>query len=622
MYLKHNFTSEAKLKENLDFIYDQSSKGNNFHGIIEMAFHEVTITTAIHNIKSNKGSKTSGIDKVKMDKYLQMKRGKLINLIRNTVRNYKPKPARRQYIPKDNGKMRPLGIPTILDRIVQECLRIIIEPIAEAKFYPNSYGFRPYRASKHAMKDIMNIICVRANNKPVYAIEGDIRGYFDNINHRILMKKLWKIGIHDKRVLSIIKEMLKAGYIDNETFYDTDKGTIQGGIISPLLANIYLNDFDWHVGRMYHHPNKFCSTESCDRKRLRKMGVAPKYLVRYADDWIILTTTEKEASRLLNYLKGYFKYRLKLELSDEKTVITNLTETPAKFLGFIIKAGLKRKTPENPNPQNIVGKHYPNMSKIKAKVKLINKEIKKLIFLNDTKEQAVQIEKVNLMITGLTEYHKTAICSNAFNYIDDKVYKCAYSTFRKKFGKKYRDCYVTLDTLSNRPQRHKGYKSHTFAVRHNGMYIGITKAFLTHSQWEKYAFNHNTTPYTQLGRSLYLDQYKKKKKLPLDRPPLYDINTLELLNDNELNNFEYYMNREYAYNRDQGKCKICGARINSQSRHCHRVNESLPVNEINKVFNLIWLCRNCDSYIHGKDIPIGFENGKIKKIEKYRAKLN
>lgn len=198
MHLKHNFKSEAELKEKLDFIYSQSSKGVSFHGIIEVAFNEVTIVTAIHNIKSNKGSKTAGIDKITIDTYLQMDKEELIKLIRRTVENYKAKPARRKYVPKQNGKMRPLGIPTLLDRIIQECLRIVIEPIVEAKLYPNSYGFRPYRATKHAIKDITSLISGSEKNKPIYAIEGDIKGYFDNINHKTLLKKLWKIGVHDK----------------------------------------------------------------------------------------------------------------------------------------------------------------------------------------------------------------------------------------------------------------------------------------------------------------------------------------------------------------------------------------------------------------------------------------
>ena len=119
---------------------------------------EVTIVTAIHNIKSNKGSKTAGVDGAKMDRYLQMPKDELTQLIQSKFMDYKPKPARRFYIPKSNGKQRPLGIPTALDRIIQECVRIILEPICEARFYPHSYGFRPYRAQKHAIRDIVNVI--------------------------------------------------------------------------------------------------------------------------------------------------------------------------------------------------------------------------------------------------------------------------------------------------------------------------------------------------------------------------------------------------------------------------------------------------------------------------------
>jgi RNA-directed DNA polymerase len=621
MHLKHNFKSEAELKEKLDFIYLQSSKGKSFHGIIEVAFNEVTIITAIHNIKSNKGSQTAGVDKNKMDKYLQMDKEVLINLIRSTVRRYKAKPVRRVYIEKQNGKLRPLGIPTILERIIQECLRIVLEPIAEAKFYPHSYGFRPFRASKHAVKDITNIVSSRTKDKPVFAIEGDIKGYFDNINHRRLLKKLWNIGIHDKRVLAIIREMLKAGYMEKELFYDTELGTIQGGIISPLLANIYLNSFDWSIGRMYHRPKLTCQIVDNERKRLKRKGVIPKYLIRYADDWVALTTTEQEANRLLKYLKKYFKHKLKLELSEEKTLITNLTVKPARFLGFLIKAGLPRKTIQNPNPQNIVGKTYPDMSKIKTKVKLINIEIRKLKSIQTTEQQAIQIEKINSMIVGITQYHRTAICSNAFGYIDNAIHLCAYAILHKKYSTCAKGYEVPLDKLSNRPQRHKGYKSKTFAVRHNGMYIGITKAFLTHSQWEKYAFNQKITPYTEEGRNLYLQKYNMTKKFPMDRPPLYDMEVLSHSVNAGRNNFEYYMNREYAYNRDKGKCKICGSHLKPGQRHCHRIDENLPLNKLNKVPNLAWLCMNCDKYVHGNELPQGLNNSQIKKIEKYKAKL-
>ena len=237
VHLNVRFSTETELKKIQDFLYEKSGQGVSFTGLVEAVANEVTIVTAVHNIKANKGSRTAGVDKMKMDKYLQMPKDELILLIQSSFRNYRPKPARREYIEKSNGKKRPLGIPTVLDRIIQECVRIIIEPICEARFYPQSYGFRPYRAQKHAIRGIINVINAgcKSPDQPVWAIEGDIKGCFDNINHRLLLQKLWRIGIHDKRVLKIISQMLKAGYMENDLFHATELGTPQGGILSPLL---------------------------------------------------------------------------------------------------------------------------------------------------------------------------------------------------------------------------------------------------------------------------------------------------------------------------------------------------------------------------------------------------
>lgn len=326
MHLNVRFTAERDLKRCQDLLYEKSGQGLCFTGLLEAMIHEVTIVTAVHNIKANKGSKTAGVDKIKMDRYLQMPKEELLLLIQSSFTDYKPKPARREYIDTGNGKKRPLGIPTILDRIIQECMRIILEPICEARFYPHSYGFRPYRAQKHAIRDIINVINAgcKSPDQPVWAVEGDIKGCFDNINHRLLLGKLWRIGIHDKRVLKIISQMLKAGYIERDLYHATEIGTPQGSILSPLLSNVYLNDFDWYVGRKYMEPHRQCKHKCNDTRRLKWAGTTPKYNFRYADDWVVLTSTEKEAFRMKRELTKYFKSKMKLELSQEKTFVTDL----------------------------------------------------------------------------------------------------------------------------------------------------------------------------------------------------------------------------------------------------------------------------------------------------------
>ena len=168
---------------------------------------------------------------------------------------------------------------------------------------------------------------------------------YTNINHRILLGKLWNIGIHDKRLLKIISLMLKVGYMEKQELYENEVGTSQGSILSPLLANVYLNDFDWYIGRKYYEPVQTLKRIDNDRRKLRWNGVIPKFNIRFADDWVILTSTENEAIRLKEELTDYFKYKLKLELSEEKTKITDLRKDGIKFLGYIIKAEKPRRTP-------------------------------------------------------------------------------------------------------------------------------------------------------------------------------------------------------------------------------------------------------------------------------------
>lgn len=629
MHLNVRFSNETELKQFQDLLYEKSGQGICFTGLLEAMISGITIVTAVHNIKSNKGSRTAGVDKVRMDKYLQMPKETLIELIQSNFKDYKPKPARRVYIEKSNGKKRPLGIPTALDRIIQECVRIIIEPICEARFYPHSYGFRPYRAQKHAIRDIINVInaSCKSPDQPVWAVEGDIKGCFDNINHRILLKKLWNIGIHDKRVLKIISQMLKAGYMESDLYHSSELGTPQGGILSPLLSNVYLNDFDWYVGRLYMEPHRQCKHKGNDSRRLKWAGVTPKYNFRYADDWVILTSTEQEAYRLKSMLAKYFRQKLKLELSEEKTYVTDLKKDGIHFLGFIVKAERKRKTPDPATwTTHLVGKPLPDMERLTKKIHKLEEEIRRMKIFGEPNTRAAQIQRINSIIMGLAQYIQPSICSHAYHQIDRRVNNTALAVWKDMFPKEYNKMQIPLKSLVNLPQRHEGYISKTFAIPIQGEWYGITYAFITHSKYEKKPFDQKMTPYTADGRKRYVNYRTKHKPLPCDRP---SINTPE---DIALSvyakgrswkyNFEYYMNREYAFNRDKGKCKCCGKQlIEFVPKHCHHVQNRIPLERINKVQNLAWLCTPCHRMVHNSPVPNGTEAKVKRKIERYREKL-
>lgn len=623
VHLNVRFSTEAEMKQTLDFLHEKSKEGIAFTGLIEAMVNEVTIVTAIHNIKSNKGSKTAGVDQTKMDKYLQMPREELIALIKDSFSNYRPKPARRVYIPKKNGKLRPLGIPTVLDRIIQECVRIVIEPICEAKFYPHSYGFRPYRAQKHAIRDIINVINAATNSpdQPVWAVEGDIKGCFDNIDHRILLKKIWRIGIHDKRVIKMIQQMLKAGYIESGMMNDTRLGTMQGGILSPLLSNVYLNDFDWFVGRMYMEPHRQCKHKCNDTRRLKWSGVTPKYNFRFADDWVILTSTEQEAYRLKRMLTKYFKNRMKLELSQEKTFVTDLRTEGIHFLGFVVKAERKRKTPDPKTwTKNLVGKPLPDMERLKEKIQKIADEVRVIGEITERSVQAAQIHRVNSMIVGLAQYLQPSICSHAFHAIDRRINNTALAVWKKRFPKHYNKYQIPLEKLCNLPHRHEGYKSKTFAVPIEGEWFGITMAFITHSKYEIRPFDQRMTPYTEEGRRIYSYYRNKSKPLPCDRPSVNTARDIQLsVYAKTVFNFEYFMNREYAYNRDKGKCKCCKKPLFlDDKKFCYHVKRELPLEKVNKVQNLIWLCNDCYRMVNNGAIPPDIDEKVLKKIQKYK----
>jgi RNA-directed DNA polymerase len=614
MMLTAGFSAESGLNNKLDLIYIKSKENKVFNGIYEIAFNEVTITTAIHNIKANKGIKTKGIDEKTIDYYLQMKKEKLLEVIKKEVENYRPKPVKRIYIKKSNGKFRKIGISTILDRIIQECIRIAIEPIAEGKFYPHSYGFRPYRRQKDAIN--YTILTLNKGSKSKYVIEGDIKTYFDDIDHNILKRKLYRIGIADKRIIAMIMKMVKVGYIYLEEYATSESGFSQGSVLSPLMSNIYLNSFDWIIARKYLYQNRSI-TDSWARQKLRLKGYSPIVLIRFCDDWIIITDNIKAAYGILRFVDKYFKYKLKISLSEEKTLVTDVRKKSIKFLGFRAKLERRRITPSKPE-EKIVAKAFPDPERVKTKINKVCEEIKSLTDHKTEESKAVQVERINSKIVGIGEYWSKVICNRVFKKFDSLVYNTTSKTFKKMYGKNMRRHKVPINQLSNRPNRHlKKYKANTWAIELEDMWIGITKISLTHSQRDSYCYDQKKTPYTNEGRKL--KQKELSRRLKLSRPTLYDPEELTKY-QHKLFNFEYFMNSEYAYNRDKGKCKICGKFLSKETRICHHINTKSPISKINKVPNLSWAHKSCYRLIH-TNIPLTelkLTKKIISKIKKFR----
>lgn len=342
-----------------------------FERLYRILFNEEMYYAAYQRLYAKEGNMTKGSDGKTKDGMSLTRIADLIDLLRKET--YQPKPARRVYIPKKSGKMRPLGIPSFDDKLVQEVTRMILEAIYEGQFQDCSHGFRPKRSCHTALNKIQKTF-----TGTKWFIEGDIKGFFDNINHEILIGILAE-RISDERFLRLIRKFLKAGYLEDWTFHNTFSGTPQGGIVSPILANIYLDRLDkfvmeyikrFDVGatttrkpfegrrsldfqkKVAMQKLKTVKDESerkkvveqlkgIDRTRLQipsfdEMDNGYKRLkyVRYADDFLIGVIGSKEDSqRIKEDIKNFLESELKLELSDDKTLITH-SQKAARFLGY------------------------------------------------------------------------------------------------------------------------------------------------------------------------------------------------------------------------------------------------------------------------------------------------
>ena len=611
--------TETQLREIQDKLYQHSKEARDaggrpaFKGLLEIMSAEATIITAIHNIKSNRGSETPGVDSKTMRKgYLQKPFPWVVKDIQSAFRHFEPQKIRRVYIDKPGkAEKRPLGIPTIRDRIVQECMRIVLEPIFEAQFFAHSYGFRPMRDAPMALKRISSLTHSTGFH---WIVEGDISKCFDRIDHAILLKRLYHMGVKDRRVLQIIKAMLKAGVMDECEV--NEEGTPQGGLISPLLANVYLDIMDeWITGQWENkHTTHSYSRPDVRLYALRKTSLIPGYLVRYADDFVIITDTRAHAEAWKVRLQNFLQSKMKLTLSQEKTLITDTRRKYIKFLGFEFKnvPGKARK--------GYITRTIPDRVRLKRKVDEIAENIKK-IPRNYSREQMIAaINRINSQVRGIIQYYQ---CCTWVNISMQKYSRRLQLTAKSRL-KQYKGNWIPANETQNLPRIHQQYKTKIPSIKYRDIYIGFTP--LTFCKWEKTSLkNQDETPYTEAGRQLHFERTKKKIiQARLDE--MYSERTSQTILHgkwDKLNNFEFIMNRAYALNRDKLKCRVCGGWLIACTPYTHRINPNLPLNKVNRVNNLVSVHRKCLNVINNPGADISeFEAKAQKKIIGYREKLN
>lgn len=306
----------------------QANPAHRFTNLYSLMHWDFWIDCAAQAVLARPGSSTAGIDGTTRDNFkanYQVEIATLVESLKN--KTYQPQPVRRAHIPKSNGKMRPLGIPVLRDRIAQEALRAILDPIYESDFSPCSFGFRKGRCTMDAVSVIMSL--TGSQTRFYYVIEGDLKSYFDTVHHRKLMSFLRK-RIADRDILDLIWNFLKAGVMEQGLFARTEAGVPQGGVISPLLANIYLNEFDkWAEARWYLSPY--------EQSKRRKVGLGNYRLIRYADDFVVLSNGGIDGVRQAKQeIHDFLTDALHLELSVEKTLITHVNDG-FDFLGFHIQ---------------------------------------------------------------------------------------------------------------------------------------------------------------------------------------------------------------------------------------------------------------------------------------------
>lgn len=603
-----------------DELYADSLKEREFKHLMDVISLPENIRLAYRNIKANHGSKTAGTDGRTIRDLEKLSDEKLVALVQRKLDWYEPQSVRRVEIPKGNDptKKRPLGIPTILDRLIQQCVLQVLEPICEAKFHDHSYGFRPNRSQEHAIAAVYKNIQL---SHYYFVVDVDIKGFFDNVNHGKLLKQMWTLGIHDKKLLSIISAMLKAEVVG---IGFPEKGTPQGGIISPLLSNIVLNELDWWVASQWEN----LPTRKRYAASIRSNGsenTAHKYsnlrrstklkevtCVRYADDFKLFAKSYKQAKKLFYAVTDWLKHRLGLEISPEKSKIVNLKETYSEFLGLRIKAANHGSTKK---PKFVVESHIKEKSLEKIKSNL-ERLIHNIEFPGHKKRAEYEaVSRYNSYVIGVHDYYSmaTMVCDD-LNFMAFSVQKSLKARMNKrlKTAKQVRKRKLNYAIPEHIKERYGQSKQLRFVDGYALAPIGYVQH--KNPMHKRRVINS----YTQEGREAIHKALGK------------NINTVIMhylmRNPIPYRSAAYNDNRISLYCAQFGKCAVTGRMLNIGDIHCHH---KLPryLGGTDEYKNLVIVCEDIHRLVHATNPEtirkymekLNLTSKQLKKLEKLRS---
>ena len=564
------------MQSTFDELYAKSQNGQVFQNLMGIICSEENIQLAYRNIKRNGGSVTPGVDGITIRDIEQMPAEKYIRTVQKKLAWYKPKPVKRVEIPKPNGGIRPLGIPTMFDRLVQQSIKQVLEPICEAKFHEYSYGFRPNRSAENAISKVQNLIHF---TKLYYVVDMDIKGFFDNVNHSKLIKQMWSLGIRDKTLLCIIKEMLKAPIIlPDGSKVLPQKGTPQGGVLSPLLANIVLNELDWWISSQWEtHP-----THTPYKIIEHKEGHQDRGSIYRA---LIFCRKRDDANKAYFAIKQWLAERLKLEISEEKSKVVSLKRHYSEFLGFELKVVQKRK-------KWVVRSHMCQKA-IQRETHVLIEQIKDMQHPQDAANGALAVTKYNAMVIGIHNYYQIATDVNLdCKTIRRNINICLHNRLRHKITK-------TGQVVGKYIRQRYGQSKDIQFI------YGCPIAPIGSVQHKKPMSKKRTiNSYTPEGRAEIHDGLKLNMSILLQ---LMKTST-------PMGSVEFMDNRLSLWCAQYGKCAITGRELMVDEIHCHhKIPKEPPFYGTDRYENLIIVHVDVHRLIHAT---------APETIAKYLAMLN